>query len=220
MNYELDDVTKQHVTKSNFVEIDKKDNCYLKSNGQLVLPLANLFAPGAIDELLSKMAEEDRLWNHSFCCKFGNAPADVWHYFDESNILIKLLAKALFVCLFTPLFLIIGPVFSIAYIVYKKDLQNSINELSRREDFRNIFNMLKTAEAQGREEYNRLQNFRQEMKKAKPSKSITGNKTIYSGNLNQESNIIDDSKINQENKTNHDDIFDINTGSNQIDSKF
>ena len=208
VNYELDDVTKQHVTKSNFVEIDKKDNCYLKSNGQLVLPLANLFAPGAIDELLSKMAEEDRLWNHSFCCKLGNAPADVWHYFDESNILIKLLAKALFVCLFTFSFLIIGIVFSIAYIVYKKDLQNSINELSRREDFRNIFNMLKTAEAQGRKEYNRLQSFRQE------SKSITGNKTIYSGNLNQESNIIDDLKINQKNK----DIFDINTGSNQINS--
>ena len=40
----------------------------------------------------------------------------------------------------------------------------------------------------------------QEMKKAKPSKSITGNKTIYSGNLNQEPNIIDDSKINQENR--------------------
>ena len=76
--------------------------------------------------------------------------------------------------------------------------------------------MLKTAEAKGRKEYNRLQNFRQEMKKAKPSKSITGNKTIYSGNLNQEPNIIDDSKINQENK----DIFEVNTDSNQIDSKF
>ena len=218
VNYDLDDVTKKHVTKSNFVEIDKKDNCYLKSNGQLVLPLANLFAPGAIDELLSKMAEEDRLWNHSFCCKLGNALADVWHYFDESNILIKLLAKALFVCLFTPLFPIIGLVFSIAYIVYKKDLQNSINELSRREDFRDIFNMLKTAEAQGRKEYNRLQNFRQEMKKAKPLKSITGNKTIYSGNLNQKSNIIDDLKINQKNKTNHGDIFEVDTDSNQINS--
>ena len=94
VNYELYNETKEHVTKSNFMEIDKKNNCYLKSGGEVVLPLANLFAPGAIDEFLSKIIC-DQVWEWSFCNACCDALSDAWHCFDKSNIFINLLAKAL-----------------------------------------------------------------------------------------------------------------------------
>ncbi|MBQ9492063.1 MAG: hypothetical protein IJU86_04765, partial [Firmicutes bacterium] len=101
VNYELDNETKEHVTKSNFMEIDKKNNCYLKSGGEVVLPLVNLFAPGAIDEFLEKIIEDNEVWEESFCNTCCDALFDSWHYFDQNNIFIKLLAKALFILLFT-----------------------------------------------------------------------------------------------------------------------
>lgn len=217
VDHELDNPTKQHVTKSNFMEIDKENNCYLKSNGQIVLPLANLFAPGAIDEFLSKIIC-DQVWEMSFCNTCCDALFDSWHYFDQNNIFIKLLAKALFIMLFTCFSLIIGIVLLIAYIVYTKNLKSKLNELANDP----TFNKLRQAEINGREEYNKLQNFRQDTKKEKPPTIIENGKQNINLNIdmNQKLNIIDN--INDKDNINNNLIDNniINTNSNQIDDLF
>ena len=217
VNYELDNETKEHVTKSNFMEIDKKNNCYLKSGGEVVLPLANLFAPGAIDEFLSQIIC-DQVWEESFCNACCGTLSDSWHYFDQNNIFIKLLAKALFILLFTCFSLIIGIVLLIAYIVYTKNLKNKLNELANDP----TFNKLRQAEINGREEYNELQNFRQNAKKEKPPTIIeTGKQKINLNiDMNRKFNIINDLKIN--NGSNVDNSINniINTASNQINDLF
>ena len=214
VNYELYNETKEHVTKSNFMEIDKKNNCYLKSGGEVVLPLANLFAPGAIDEFLSKIIC-DQVWEESFCNACCGAISDSWHYFNHNNIFINLLAKALFILLFTCFSLIIGIVLLIAYIVYTKNLKSKLND--------DICQKLRQAENKGRKEYHRLQNFKQNMKRKKPPKIIeTGEqKTNLNIDMNRKFNIINDLKINNGNNVNssiNNNI--INTNSNQINDLF
>ncbi len=214
VDHELDNTTKDHVTKSNFMEIDKKNNCYLKSGGQIVLPLTNLFAPGAIDEFLSKIIC-DQVWKMSFCNTCCDAITDLWHYFNQSDIFIKLLAKALFILLFTCFSLIIGIVLLIAYIVYTKNLKSKLND--------DICQKLRQAENKGRKEYHRLQNFKQNMKRKKPPKIIeTGEqKTNLNIDMNRKFNIINDLKINNGNNVNssiNNNI--INTNSNQINDLF
>ena len=213
VNYELDNETKQHVTKSNFMEIDKENNCYLKSGGEVVLPLANLFAPGAIDEFLSKIIC-DQVWEESFCNACCGAISDSWHYFNHNNIFINLLAKALFILLFTYFSLIIGIVLLIAYIVYTKNLKSKLND--------DICQKLRQAEINGREEYKELQNFRQDAKKEKPPTIIeTGKQKINLNiDMNQKLNIIDN--INDKDNINNNLIDNniINTNSNQINDLF
>ena len=218
VDHELDNPTKKHVTKSNFMEIDKENNCYLKSGGEVVLPLANLFAPGAIDEFLSKIIC-DQVWEGSFCNACCDALSDAWHCFDKSNIFINLLAKALFILLFTCFSLIIGIMFLIAYIVYVKDLKNKLNELANDP----TFNKLRQAKIQGREEYNRLQNFRLNMQKQKPPNIVeTGKQKINLNiDMNRKFNIINDLKINNGNNVNNSINNNIiNTSSKQIGDLF
>lgn len=219
VNYELDNETKQHVTKSNFMEIDKKDNCYLKSGGQVVLPIANLFAPGIIDEFVRKIINENAVWERSVCRECCDSLSCAWHYNNQSDIFINLLAKALFILLFTCFSLIIGIVLLIAYIVYTKNLKNKLNELANDP----TFNKLRQAEINGREEYNELQNFRQNAKKEKPPTIIeTGKQKINLNiDMNRKFNIINDLKINNGNNVNNSINNNIiNTNSNQINDLF
>ena len=138
---------------------------------------------------------------------------------EFNNISIKLLAKALFILLFTCFSLIIGIMFLIAYIVYVKDLKNKLNELANDP----TFNKLRQAKIQGREEYNRLQNFRLNMQKQKPPNIVeTGKQKINLNiDMNRKFNIINDLKINNGNNVNNSINNNIiNTSSKQIGDLF
>ncbi|MBQ9492064.1 MAG: hypothetical protein IJU86_04770 [Firmicutes bacterium] len=103
----------------------------------------------------------------------------------------------------------------IAYIVYTKNFKNKLNELANDP----TFNKLRQAEIIGRQEYNELQNFRQNAKKEKPPTIIeTGKQKInLSIDMNQKLNIIDN--INDEDNINNNNNI-INTSSEQIDDLF
>ena len=102
----------------------------------------------------------------------------------------------------------------IAYIVYTKNLKSKLND--------DICQKLRQAKNKGRQEYHRLQNFRQNMKRKKPPKIIENGKQKInlSIDMNQKLNIIDN--INDEDNINNNLIDNniISTNSNQINDLF
>ena len=213
VDHELDNPTKEHVTKSNFIEIDKKDNCYLKPEGQVVVPLANLFAPGATDKFIDEIISGDKEWKQSFRPQFYDALSCAWHYSDRFNIFMNLFVKVPFILCFALFLPIIGIVLLIEYIVHTKCMKDA-----RREFIENnqTVKKLKETENKGREEYNRLQNFRQNMKKQKPPQIIKGNPRkidLNTDKLNSEFKIINALK---DNKIKGNEIVESGTSINQI----
>ena len=99
VNRDLDNNTKEHTTKSNFMEINAKNNCYLKKNGTVVIPMVHLFKPGLIDKVektilsedltLHRSQERDRvrdsILRNSFFNKLLSFVSSIWHCYNKNE---------------------------------------------------------------------------------------------------------------------------------------